>query len=100
MLSTKPTSASATSSETATTAPAEARSFLPANLPPVTNRQLEVLYWVRAGKSAPDIGVIMGISGRTVESHIGRLCEHLGVRTRLQAVLKAQALGLIEDSTP
>lgn len=66
----------------------------------ITERQLECLTWVQQGKSAPDIGIILGISGRTVESHLARLCEHLGVRTRLQAVLRAQALGLIGSPTP
>lgn len=75
----------------------EQRSFGPPRLGEVTERQLECLAWVQAGKSAPDIGVILGISGRTVDSHLARVCEHLGVRTRLQAVLKAQALGLISS---
>lgn len=66
----------------------------------ITARQLECLLWVQAGKSATDIGGILGISGRTVESHLARVCEHLGVKTRLQAVLKAQAMGLISALTP
>lgn len=61
----------------------------------VTERQLECLAWVQEGKSATDIGSILGISGRTVEGHLAKLCEHLGVRTRVQAVLKAQQLGLL-----
>ena len=81
-------------------APQEHRSFQPAGMSEITERQLECLAWVAAGKSAPDIGVILGISGRTVDSHVARLCEHLGVRTRLQAVMKAQALGMIGSSTP
>ena len=78
----------------------EHRSFNPAGMSEITERQLECLAWVAAGKSAPDIGVILGISGRTVDSHVARLCEHLGVRTRLQAVMKAQALGMIGPSGP
>lgn len=61
----------------------------------ITHRQLQCLAWVQEGKSASDIGVILGISGRTVDSHLARLCEHLGVRTRLQAVLKARDLDLL-----
>nr|WP_316629448.1 helix-turn-helix transcriptional regulator [uncultured Brevundimonas sp.] len=61
----------------------------------ITARQLECLAWVQQGKSASDIGGILGISSRTVEGHLGKLCEHLGVKTRLQAVLKALDLGLI-----
>jgi DNA-binding CsgD family transcriptional regulator len=77
------------------TAPAEPRSIAPHDITP---RQLECLAWVRQGKSATDIGIILGISGRTVESHLARVCEHLSVKTRLQAVLKAQAIGLISGS--
>lgn len=87
-------------SQPALQAPQEPRSFNPAGMSEITERQLECLAWVAAGKSAPDIGVILGISGRTVDSHVARLCEHLGVRTRLQAVMKAQALGMIGPSGP
>jgi DNA-binding CsgD family transcriptional regulator len=80
------------------TAPfAEERAFAP---PAITTRQLECLYWVQEGKSASDIGGILGISSRTVEGHLQKLCEHLGVKTRVQAVLKVRDLGLINPSTP
>jgi DNA-binding CsgD family transcriptional regulator len=56
-------------------------------------RQIECLYWAQEGKSAVDIGQILGISGRTVEAHIARACDVLGVRTRVQAVIRARDLG-------
>ena len=64
----------------------------------ITSRQLECLAWVQQGKSASDIGGILGISSRTVEGHLLKLCDHLGVKSRLQAVLKARDLGLIDPS--
>jgi DNA-binding CsgD family transcriptional regulator len=64
-------------------------------LPLLTVRQLECLAWVQAGKSANDIGSILGVSGRTVEGHLARVCELLGVRTRIQAVLRARELGIL-----
>ncbi len=76
---------------------AEERSFAPVG---VTERQLECLAWVQEGKSASDIGGILGISSRTVEGHLLRLCEHFGVRTRVQAVLRARDLGLLKASAP
>lgn len=76
---------------------AEERSFAPVG---VTERQLECLAWVQEGKSASDIGGILGISSRTVEGHLLRLCEHFGVRTRVQAVLRARDLGLLKPSAP
>lgn len=60
-------------------------------------RQVECLYWVQQGKSSRDIGVILGVSHRIVERHVFRACLKLGVRTRVQAVVRARALGLIAD---
>ena len=64
----------------------------------LTMRQLECLAWVQEGKSARDIGQILGISGRTVEKYVGAACEKLGVRTRVQAVVRARNLGLLTDA--
>lgn len=58
-------------------------------------RQIECLFWARHGKSAGDIGQILGISGRTVEGHLAKACDALGVRTRVQAVVRARDLGLL-----
>lgn len=77
--------------------PAEVRLLLEHH---ITARQLECLAWVQQGKSASDIGGILGISGRTVEGHLLKVCDHLGVKTRLQAVLKALDLGLIAPAEP
>jgi DNA-binding CsgD family transcriptional regulator len=66
----------------------------------ITDRQLECLAWVQEGKSATDIGSILGLSGRTVEKHIIKVCGHLGVKTRIQAVVRARELGLIATSAP
>lgn len=81
---------------------AERRSFLNSaevgsrlDIPQITDRQLECLAWVQQGKSATDIGCILGLSGRTVEKHILKVCSHLGVKTRIQAVVRARELGLI-----
>lgn len=66
----------------------------------ITERQLQCLAWVQEGKSATDIGGILGLSGRTVEKHIIKVCGHLGVKTRVQAVVRARELGLIEGAAP
>lgn len=87
---------------------AESRSFLPkfdaesypASARLITPRQLQCLAWVQEGKSATDIGGILGLSGRTVEGHLIKLCGHLGVKTRVQAVVRARELGLIGQSQP
>jgi DNA-binding CsgD family transcriptional regulator len=61
----------------------------------ITERQLEILSWVQHGKSARDIGSILGISPRTVEHQLEKVCDNLGVRTRFQAVLKVRDLGVL-----
>lgn len=66
----------------------------------ITKRQLQCLAWVQEGKSATDIGGILGLSGRTVEKHIIKICGHLGVKTRVQAVVRARELGLLTGSAP
>lgn len=51
----------------------------------LTKREAEVLQWLSAGKSNKDIGTILSISPRTVEKHLERIFEHLGVETRTAA---------------
>ncbi|TAJ72013.1 MAG: LuxR family transcriptional regulator [Phenylobacterium sp.] len=63
-------------------------------------RQTECLFWVQQGKSSRDIGIILGVSHRIVERHVFRACAKLGVRTRVQAVVRARSLGLIADPPP
>lgn len=66
----------------------------------ITDRQLECLYWVFHGKSASDIGSILGISGRVVEEHLQKACAHLGLRSRHQAAWRAHELGLLPGVAP
>ena len=61
----------------------------------LTARQIECLRWVQEGKTAWEIGQIMGITQRTVESYLAIAYQRLRVRTRVQAVIRAQALGLL-----
>jgi DNA-binding CsgD family transcriptional regulator len=42
---------------------------------------------------------MLGISARTVNQHIAEACARLGVRTRIEAVVKAVRLGMINDVT-
>jgi DNA-binding CsgD family transcriptional regulator len=62
---------------------------------PLTARQIDCLRWAQHGKTSWEIGQILGISSRTVESYLAIAFERLEVNTRLQAVLKARDLGLI-----
>ena len=66
------------------------------HLPQLSGREMECLAWVSRGKSSSDIGVILTLSPRTIDSYIEKACSKLGVRTRIEAVAKAVSAGLIE----
>lgn len=51
-------------------------------------REAEVLHWIAEGKSNPEIGKILSISGRTVEKHVETVYKKLGVENRMGAVLR------------
>lgn len=55
----------------------------------LTLREAEVLYWVVKGKTTRDIGDILNTSPRTVNKHLERVFEKLGVETRTAAAAKA-----------
>jgi DNA-binding CsgD family transcriptional regulator len=59
----------------------------------LTRRQIECLAWAQEGKTAYEIGVILGISSRTVEAHFQRSYQVLGVTSRIQAILKTRETG-------
>jgi DNA-binding NarL/FixJ family response regulator len=62
----------------------------------LTPRELDVLQLIANGLTARQIASRLNISPRTVETHIAKLYEKLGVRTRIQAIQRAAALGLID----
>jgi len=51
----------------------------------LTRRESEILAYVAAGKTNRDIGIILGISPRTVSKHVEHILEALGVETRTAA---------------
>ena len=55
----------------------------------LTKRQAETLYWLIQGKSNAEIAVILRISRRTVDNHIYRIFEALGVNNRTAAAARA-----------
>ncbi len=67
-----------------------------AGAPELSPRERECLCWVSRGKSSTDIGVILGLSARTVDSYLEKAASKLGVRTRIEAVAVGVRRGLIE----
>ncbi len=51
----------------------------------LTMREAEVLGWVAQGKTNKDVGAILSLSPRTVQKHLERVYEKLGVETRTAA---------------
>jgi DNA-binding CsgD family transcriptional regulator len=63
--------------------------------PNLSQREIEILQWIAAGKSQQDVGDILGISHRTVEVHLRSGRDKLYALTTPQAVARAIAMGLI-----
>ena len=61
----------------------------------LTRRELEVLQLLGSGKRAPDIAAELGISPKTVSSHIQNIFRKLDVHSRAQAVARAYEYGLV-----
>lgn len=59
-------------------------------------RERECLIWTSRGKSSSDIGAILDLSPRTVDSYLEKACGKLKVRTRIEAVATAVRLGLVD----
>ncbi len=55
----------------------------------LTSREAEVLLWVSYGKASLDISDVLAISPRTVQKHLERIYEKLGVETRSAAAAVA-----------
>lgn len=54
----------------------------------LTKREFECLQWAAKGKSAWEIGQILGITRRTAAFHLDNARQKLGVRTIAQAVVR------------
>ncbi|MGN6666559.1 MAG: transcriptional activator protein SolR, partial [Trinickia sp.] len=61
----------------------------------LTPRECEVLCWTGEGKTACEIGQILNISERTVNFHVNNVLLKLNATNKVQAVVKAIAMGLI-----
>jgi DNA-binding CsgD family transcriptional regulator len=64
---------------------------------PFSPREVEVLHWLKSGKTSWDMSVIMKISERTVNYHVNNIMHKLNVINRPQAVSEAARFGLTCD---
>jgi two-component system, NarL family, response regulator LiaR len=63
----------------------------------LTRRERDVLGLIARGRSNKRIALELGISEKTVKTHVGHLLAKLGVSDRTQAALLAVQHGLIDD---
>lgn len=59
----------------------------------LSTREAQVARAVAAGRSNKEVAELMFISERTVKAHLGAVFEKLGVRDRLQLVLRLATMG-------
>ncbi|ALH99916.1 LuxR family transcriptional regulator [Pseudomonas sp. FW306-02-F02-AA] len=62
---------------------------------PLSEKELEILYWAKAGKTVWEISVIRDISEATVKFHLSNIYSKLEVTNRAQAVGEAVNRGLL-----
>lgn len=62
----------------------------------ITPREKEVIWWLCAGKTANDIGSIIGCSKNTVESHKHHMMIKLGVPNVVALVAAAFRRGIVQ----
>ena len=90
--------ANAVTFEGATQRPSDSTAFLERAL---TSRESDVAFWVAQGKTNLEIGLILGISGRTVEKHVEHILRKLGIENRATAAVAiATALATRDPRSP
>lgn len=62
------------------------KSSVPINIAALTQRELEVVEWIRVGKTNEEVAAILNITQNTVKSHLKRIYQKLNVSKRAQAV--------------
>jgi LuxR family maltose regulon positive regulatory protein len=64
---------------------------------PLSEREIEVLQLLAAGKSNQEIAEELFIALDTVKKHVSHILAKLGATNRTQATARGRALGLIAD---
>jgi DNA-binding NarL/FixJ family response regulator len=65
-------------------------------MPVLTQRQIELLMFLAEGHGNKEIRHRLNIAERTVRAHLTELFQVLGAHSRMQALLRARELGLID----
>jgi LuxR family transcriptional regulator/LuxR family quorum-sensing system transcriptional regulator CciR len=67
--------------------------------PILSERELEVLFWVAQGKSDSVIADILSLSEHTIDTYMRRIYKKLNVSNRITACVRAVCLGLLMPHT-
>lgn len=62
---------------------------------PLSERECEVMRWAAAGKTSCEIGIILGLTERTINFHVARAISKLNASNKTHAAVKAVMLGII-----
>jgi LuxR family transcriptional regulator, maltose regulon positive regulatory protein len=65
----------------------------------LSERELEIVKWMAEGHKNREIADMAFISVNTVKTHAQNLFKKLGVKSRLQAIMRAQQLNLVKKSS-
>ena len=68
-----------------------------ADPPPLTQQETESFRWVAAGRSDPQIDMILGLSSDTVHAHVEAAKRKLDANSRAQLVLRAVMAGILRS---
>lgn len=66
---------------------------------PLTDRELTCLRWAAVGKTSWEMGVILGLTERTINFHIHNACRKLNVHGRQAAITSIFRMGLLTALT-
>jgi len=61
----------------------------------LSERELEVLHELAAGRSNKEIAAQLHVSPNTIKTHVARLFEKLGAKRRTEAIRRARELGIV-----
>jgi LuxR family transcriptional regulator len=64
-------------------------------MPPLVQREIDILKWTGDGKTAEEIAGILKISVHTIHYYIKHSVEKLGAANKTAAVVRAMAMGLL-----
>lgn len=61
----------------------------------LTMREVEVLKWSATGKTAAEVALILDVTARTVNFHVGKAIQKIGACNKMSAVVQAAKDGVI-----